>query len=454
MGSYHPSWRGVTFHDVVPAGVMTARAFLEACLERIAAREGVVRALVARIPDEEARRLADQSDRRRAAGRPLSPIDGMPIGIKDLIETADMPTQMGCRAYEGNWPRRDSAMVQALKAAGAIILAKTVTTELGMSEPGPTTNPWDPARTPGGSSSGSAAAVAAGFVPVAIGTQVLGSIIRPAAFCGNWALKPSQGAINRGERQATSQSTAGPHANCAEDAWLVAREISRRVGGDPGTPGLLGPLSPPAPLRPMRLGVLRTEAWPRIDAKSQELFTRYVRSLPVEVIWPEDHPLLARLEEAVGEAMAVGNMITAFENRPGFLNLPREKLSRRLLARLDASLAWDQQDYMVALARRAAMRAAHAAAAQVCDAILAPACPGPAPLWDPKAPDADANPRPTGDPAANAATSALGCPAFTLPVLAVDGLPMGVQVIGLPQQDAQVVAIGRWLYAAAPHLAV
>ncbi|NDG48309.1 MAG: amidase, partial [Rhodospirillales bacterium] len=206
---YHPSWRGLSFHGQVPTGATSPRAYLEACLERIAAHEPVVQAFVT-LNIEAARAAADAATTRRASGRPLSPIDGMPIAIKDLIETADMPTQMGCAAYAGHWPRRDSAMVGALREAGAIILGKTVTTELGMSEPGPTTNPWNAAHTPGGSSSGSAAAVAAGFVPVAIGTQVAGSIIRPAAYCGNWALKPTQGGIHRGERQGTSQSTAGP----------------------------------------------------------------------------------------------------------------------------------------------------------------------------------------------------------------------------------------------------
>jgi len=451
--TYHPSWRGVTFHDLVPAGAMSARAYLEHCLERIAAREHIVRAFVA-IDERGARAAADAATKRRAEGRPLSPIDGMPIAIKDLIETANLPTQMGCRAYEGNWPKRDSAMVQALREAGAIILAKAVTTELGMSEPGPTANPWNIARTPGGSSSGSAAAVAAGFVPVAIGTQVAGSIIRPAAYCGNWALKPTQGGVHRGERQGTSQSTAGPHANSPQDAWLVAREISRRVGGDPGTPGLLGPLTTPEPVRPARLGVLRTECWPRIDAASQEAFIRYVKSLPVEVVFPEHDPELAALEAAIADAMAVGTKITAFENRWAFRNLPREKLSRRMIARLDSSAAWLQDDYIAAMQARAAMRAAQAAIAPRYDALLALACPGPAPYWNPNAPGADANPRPTGDPSCNAATSALGCPAVSVPVMAVAGMPVGVQVIGQPHEDAKAMGIARWMAASAPAMVV
>ena len=153
----------------------------------------------------------------------------MPVGIKDLLETRDMPTQMGCAAYAGNFPRRDNAAVWALREAGAVILGKTVTAELGGAHPGPTTNPFDPGRTPGGSSSGSAAAVGAGMVPAAIGSQVGGSIIRPASYCGNFALKPTQGAINRGERQATSMSTHGPHAGCLEDVWSVAMAVAAIV---------------------------------------------------------------------------------------------------------------------------------------------------------------------------------------------------------------------------------
>ncbi len=445
---YDPAWRGLTFHDVVPTGAMDARAYLEGCLERTVTREPVVRAFVS-INIEGARAAADASVARRAAGRPLSPIDGMPIAIKDLIETADMPTQMGCEAYARNWPKRDSAMVQALREAGAIILAKAVTTELGMSEPGPTTNPWNAAHTPGGSSSGSAAAVAAGFVPVAIGTQVAGSIIRPAAYCGNWALKPTQGGIHRGERQGTSQSTAGPHGNAPEDIWAVAREISSRVGGDPGTPGVMGPMATPPARRPMRLAVMRTECWPRIDAESQEAFERFARGLGVELLWPEDHPLLAALERAVGNAMAVGTRITAFENRWAFRNLDREKISARMRARLDASAATTAEDYAALLAERAAMRAAHAAVAPLADALIAPACPGPAPVWNPLANDAADNPRPTGDPSCNAGTSALGCPAVTVPVLAVRGMPMGVQLIGQPHQDAAMLALARWMHEAA-----
>ncbi|MDP1964479.1 MAG: amidase, partial [Reyranella sp.] len=232
----YQDYKPLTFHDATPRfadGSDTPRAYLERCLETIAAREPVVKAFTA-INEAGARAAADASAARWTAGKPLSLIDGMPVAIKDLLETRDMPTQMGCAAFKGNFPRRDNAAVWALRQAGAVILAKTVTAELGGSHPGPTTNPFDPDRTPGGSSSGSAAAVGARMVPAAIGTQVGGSIIRPAAYCGNFALKPTQGGLNRGERQATSMSTHGPHAGCLEDMWQVAIEIANRAGGDRG----------------------------------------------------------------------------------------------------------------------------------------------------------------------------------------------------------------------------
>src|SRR5918995_1214163 len=252
---YDPrEFKALTFHDATRRfrdGSDTPRAYLERCLETIDKREPVVRAFVA-LNLAGARAAADASTARWKDGRPCSPIDGLPIGIKDLLETKDMPTEMGCEAYRGNFPKRDNAAVWALRQAGAVVLGKTATAELGGAHPPATTNPVDPARTAGGPSSGSAAAVAAGMVPAAIGTQGGGPIIRPASYCGNVALKPSQGGINRGERQATSQSTHGVHANCVEDMWQVGIEIAARAGGDRGSMGLMGPPSPPPLVRPER----------------------------------------------------------------------------------------------------------------------------------------------------------------------------------------------------------
>ena len=181
------TFKALTFFDITHEfsnSKRTPRTYLEECLNQITSKDGEIKAFVTSQP-ETARKLADESTKRWANGQQLSAIDGLPIGIKDLLETRDMPTEMGCEAYEGYFPGNDNAMVSALRDAGAVIVGKTVTAELGGSHPGPTKNPFDLDRTPGGSSSGSAAAVAARMLPAAIGSQVAGSIIRPAGYCGN-----------------------------------------------------------------------------------------------------------------------------------------------------------------------------------------------------------------------------------------------------------------------------
>ena len=452
--TYDPtSFRGLTWCDTLrrmAGGETTPRIYLEACLETIAGREPVVRALTA-VDEDGSRSAADASSRRWKEGRALSPIDGMPIGIKDLLETANLPTEMGCAAFRGNFPRRDNAAVQALRAAGAIILAKTVTAELGGSHPGPTTNPHDPARSPGGSSSGSAAAVAAGMMPAAIGTQVAGSIIRPAAWCGNVALKPSKGAINRGERQATSMSVHGVHANCLEDMWRVAIEIAKRAGGDPGHPGLAGPDHLPEPVRPDRLVVLYGEGWDALDPASASGFEAVCAGLAeagVEMVFPADDRLIGELERHLVGCMETCNLITGWENHWLFRNLvdqDPESISPRARAVLARAEALTPADYRDALERRTAAQRAGAAVLAGADGIVMLSCPGPAHVWQGDRPGEPLSPRPTGDPVFNAPSSYLFAPAVTMPLLAVDGLPVGVQVMGAPGADGRVTALAAWI---------
>jgi Asp-tRNA(Asn)/Glu-tRNA(Gln) amidotransferase A subunit family amidase len=463
MSIYSPrAFRALTWHDATPAfagGTDSPRAYLERCLETISAREPVVQAWVA-MNEAGAREAADASTARWKAGRALSPIDGLPIGIKDLLETRDMPTQMGCEAYRGNFPKRDNAAVWALREAGAVVLGKTVTTELGGTHPGPTTNPFDPARTPGGSSSGSAAAVAARMVPVTIGTQVGGSIIRPASYCGNFALKPTQGAINRGERQATSMSTHGPHAGSIEDMWLVAIEIARRAGGDPGRMGLFGPATPPPPRRPMTLAVMEAEGWRVTDDASRSAFEAVVTALRaqgVTVLRRGDHPLLDAFEAALEGVQALTGAITGWENHWGIRNLVAQNpdgVSQRTKNVLAAAEKLTPEDYRMLLLQREVMRSAHAALAPLVDALIAPASPGPAPLWSGEVPGQPLAKRPTGDAVYNTPSSALGAPVVTIPLTGVQGMPMGVQLLGQPHSDAQVTAIGRWMMEQIPAVEV
>src|SRR5215467_6286102 len=252
------------------SGAENPRDFLEACLANLSTWEPKVGAFV-NLNIEGARQAADRATARWRAGAPLSPIDGMPIGVKDIIETADMPTEMGSPLFDGWCSGRDAAAVAALREAGAVILGKTVTTEFAATEPRGTRNPWDPARTPGGSSSGSAAAVAAGLVSAALGTQVMGSIVRPASYCGCYGFKPSVGAINRGgSHDYLSQSCMGVLAATMEDAWQVTSEIAARAGGDPGYPGLVGPLRVPPAAKPRRLVFLETVGWQVASAGAKQ----------------------------------------------------------------------------------------------------------------------------------------------------------------------------------------
>ena len=449
----YADYKPLTFHDAARRftdGNDSPRAYLERCLETIAQREPVVKAFTA-VNETGARAAADASVARWKAGKPRSPIDGMPVAIKDLLETKDMPTEMGCAAMKGNFPKRDNAAVWALRQAGAVILGKTVTAELGGAHPGPTTNPFDPKRTPGGSSSGSAAAVGANMVPAAIGTQVGGSIIRPAAYCGNFALKPTQGGINRGERLATSQSTHGPHAGCLEDMWQVAIEIAKRCGGDRGTIGLMGPDSPPAASKPNRLIVLETEGWLELDDTTKAGFAQVLRQLEaagVTLIRRGDHPFVEALEKAIANGRAVCNGITSWENRwyqRGLLDAAPDGLSARAKATIAKAEAMTPDDYRINLLARQQAQLAHAAVASLADAAITLACPGPAPIWSGDVPGQPLAPRPTGDFVFNAPSSMLFAPAVTMPLMSVGGLPVGVQLVGQQHEDARMTGLARWV---------
>src|SRR5579862_4765268 len=243
------------------SGQLTPRQFLETSLELLDSWEPRIGAFVA-TNLQAARAAADRSSERWRAARPLSPIDGMPVGIKDIIETVDMPTQMGSPLFEGWRSEKDAASVRALRDAGAVIVGKTVTTEFAASEPRGTRNPWNTAHTPGGSSSGSAAATACGIISAGLGTQVISSTVRPASYCGVVGFKPTVNAINReGSHDYQSQSCTGIIAASLEDTWQVAHEIVALVGGDAGTPGMQGPDKAPAAQKPRSLAMLETAGW-------------------------------------------------------------------------------------------------------------------------------------------------------------------------------------------------
>jgi Asp-tRNA(Asn)/Glu-tRNA(Gln) amidotransferase A subunit family amidase len=433
----------LTFHDAVPRfrdGADTPRRYLERCLETIAAREPAVKAFAA-INIEGARRAADLSDARYKAGRPLSALDGMPVAIKDLYETRDMPTGLNSPIFEGRSTHRDAAHVYALRLGGAVVLAKATTTEFGMAAPPATRNPFDARRTAGGSSSGSAAAIGAGMLPVASGSQIRGSIVRPAAYCGNYALKPSFGALNRGggHSMSPSQGVLGIHAGCLTDMWRAAYHIADTVGGDPGQPGLFGEADPPPARRPARLVRLYSLGWSRTDEASKAAFERLLSELGAHatILSRTDDPRIEALERELEKIPDFLFPLLGYEMRwPArhYDEMAPGQMSETILGYLKPYLAMTPADYRAALEKRQKLRAVFAQALAVGDAFIAPSQPGPAPIG-----------MGIGDPIYGDVSSCLGAPAITLPLLAVEDVPFGVQVIGAPHADYALCGTARWL---------
>ena len=445
--SYAPgNFRPLSFFDRVPdflSGRDTPRDYLERCLATIASREPEVRAFVT-LNEAAARRAADESSARYRAGTPLSAVDGMPIGIKDLYETEDMPTQFGSALFKGHHTGRDAAAVFGLRRSGAIIIGKTVTTEFGFYDPGPTRNPFDASRTPGGSSSGSAAAVGARMIPAAIGSQVVGSLIRPAGYCGHIGYKPTFGALNRGGGgTGLSQACIGVHAGALEDMWAVACQIAATVGGDPGQPGLLGEAPLPAPEKPQRFIRLDTAGWQATDERTRRRFEDAVSRLAqlgVRIVSKADDAAVAEFESMIAEAREVTHDICGYELRWP-LKAYRERgpgaLSQDIAKRLEGWERLTPEQYRKALARREEIRRKQAAFRERAQGFITLSAPGAAPVG-----------MGTGDPAFALPGSLLGAPALSLPVLEVDGMPLGLQLVGYPHGDARLAGIAQWVMQA------
>jgi Asp-tRNA(Asn)/Glu-tRNA(Gln) amidotransferase A subunit family amidase len=417
-------------------GADTPRDFLERCLADLAALEPKIGAFV-NLNLAGARSAADRATARWREGRPLSKIDGMPLGIKDIIETADMPTENGSPLFAGFRSERDAASVAALREAGAVIVGKTVTTEFAASEPRGTRNPHDLRRTPGGSSSGSAAGVAAGMMSAALGTQVIGSTIRPASYCGCVGFKVTVGALNRGgSYDGLSQSSSGVLAASLDDAWQVAYEIAVRAGGDPGYPGLFGPASAPAPKKPRRVAFLETPGWATASADAKQAMADALARLKaagIEVLTPQSHPKVAAVETAIAQARPLSMRINGWESRWP-LNTYRDrdasKLSSVMLARLAEAEAMTLEEYRGDLVQRDKTRALYSGLAADCDACVSLSAPGAAPVGLES----------TGDPNCTVHVSLLGIPALSLPVLTDEGLPLGLQITGFINGDAETFA--------------
>ncbi len=423
--------------DRIARGAVRSVEAVEACLARIEALEPDIRAW-AWLDGAHALDQARALDAHRLSGRPVGPLHGVPVGIKDVIDTARIPTANGTPIDAGRVPVRDAALVARLRAAGAVIMGKTVSTELAYLHPGKTRNPHDPARTPGGSSSGSAAAVAAGMIPLAVGTQTGGSVIRPAAFCGAVGFKPSFGAIGRTGvlAQSPSLDTIGVFARSVTDAALISDTLFGHDPDDPATAPapsarLLDTASAAPPVTPT-LAFVRPPGWDDADGETRAAFGELAGLLG-------ERCFEAELPSAFDEAAAIRRRINFAEMAKfyyGHERRGRDAMSPVLREAMDEGKAIPARDYLSALDWPGVYNAGLGKIFDRCDAILCPAAPGPAPMGLES----------TGDAIFNGLWTLCGTPAVTLPLLELsDGMPMGVQLVGRRGDDARLLRTARWL---------
>jgi Asp-tRNA(Asn)/Glu-tRNA(Gln) amidotransferase A subunit family amidase len=401
------------------------------CLERIDAREAEVQAW-AFIDREHAMAQALALDSHRKHGRALGSLHGIPIGIKDIFDTADMPTELGSPLWTGRTPRNDAAAVACLRSAGAVIMGKTVTTEYAYYHPGKTKNPHDPGRTPGGSSSGSAAAVAAAMVPGAIGSQTNGSVIRPAAFCGVVGFKPTHGLIARTGALMLSRSLdhVGMFARSVEDVALIAEALVGFDEEDPDTRPLARPrfaeTAASEPPLPPRFAYVRSPAWRHADPVTKEAFVELLAALGEQANEIELGPrfdMVIDLHRTVMEVEMAHNLHRDYEQGRSQLSAPLRELIERGRERKAI-------DYARAVAAIASFNEALDPVFDEFDAILTPAAPGEAPRGLES----------TGNPVFCTTWTYLGVPSVTLPLLqSPAGLPIGVQLVGRRGNDARLL---------------
>ena len=406
----------------IRAGKTSAEAYVTACLERIAARDPHVRAFV--CLDAAAARERARAIDRDASAKLLA---GLPVAVKDVIDTADLPTQYNSPIYHGYRPRMDAACVALAKRAGAVVLGKTVTTEFASRMPGPTVNPHNAAHTPGGSSSGSAAAVADCMVPFAFGTQTGGSVIRPAAFCGVVGYKPSFGTINCAgmKHLAESLDTIGVIARTVADCALLVHATSARA-----LPDLTVAASAP------RLGLCRTSRWQRASAATHAVLERTAAMLSKRGAKVTDFELPAPFDRLYDEQSVISGFEAARAMMPEYLSQPA-LLSEHMRTQVERYIELPRQAYADAIrhAIECRRRFSDALAAAGVDALLTPSAPDEAP----------AGLESTGESLFNRNWTLLGLPCVTLPAGAgAAGLPIGAQFVADYGEDERLLRLAHW----------
>ena len=418
-------------------GDFSSEMLVRSCLQRIESREPSVHAWEHLDPDralEEAR----AADAGRRSGASTGSLHGLPVGVKDIFDTRDWPTENGTVLHAGRQPAEDAQTVSLLRSAGAVIVGKTVTTELAVYSPGKTTNPHDPGRTPGGSSSGSAAAVAASMVPLALGSQTNGSVIRPASYCGIYGYKPTHGLISRYGVLAQSPplDTIGGFARSITALAMLAEPLMAYDGRDlamhaRARPRLGDAVATEPPSRP-RFAFVRSPAWSHAEESTKSRFETLADSLGEScerLELPENFDAGLDCHRTVLCADLAKSFAPLYERG-------REALSEVLREMIEEGQCTLAVDYNRALDRVTVLRADLDRALQGYDAIITPATTGEAPRGLES----------TGSPMFCTLWTLTGAPAVSLPLLRGEsGMPIGVQLVGARHDDARLLRTARWL---------
>ena len=423
---------------LIRKGQLNSEQLVSQCLDRIEATDETIKAWVW-IDREHALEQARETDRIRRAGLATGSLHGVPVGLKDIIDTADMPTQRGTDIFKDRMAHGDARLVERLREAGAVIIGKTKTTELAYLHPTDTTNPHDPSRSPAGSSSGSAAAVAARQVPLAVGTQTGGSVIRPASFCGAFGLKPTRGMISRSGvfRTSAALDQIGAFGNTLEDVALLADSLGCYDQNDPASfarprPAMLAAAQAEAPIEP-------DFCWfdmphhNRLDNDAREGLERVLDALGERVKRVPVAPQLAALT-------AVHRTIYDYEiaRNVGLIQADyADQLSPEIIEAIERGRAIPEADYHEALEVKSLAEAFFASHFSKFDAIVAPSATGEAiPLSDGS----------TGDAVFCLPWTLAGLPCLSLPILTGEnGLPIGVQLVGAAEKDDRLLRAARWM---------
>lgn len=416
-------------------GTTTSLKLTSALLERIKLREPEIAAWAYLNPDF-AMAQANAADAALAAGEPRGPLHGVPIGVKDIIDTRELPTQNGCPIFEGNQPNTDATVVTRLKAAGAVIMGKTTTTELALLTPAKTKNPVDTTRTPGGSSAGSAAAVADFMVPAALGTQTAGSVLRPASYTGVYGFKPTLGLIPRKGvlMQSHTLDTVGMLTRSLEDVALLTEVLAQHDPDDATSISLscqnLTGAATTAPASQPRFALVKTPVWNETDSALQKAFDGLKKRL-------NDHCVEIEID-IFADIIEWQRVVQIAENAIYYgplLDEAPEHISKGLTQRIQNGRKEPVTAYIDAIINRPRAYDAVRAVLDQFDAIITPAAPGMAPKGF----------EITGSPIFNGSWTYLGVPTLSIPILQENGLPIGVQLVGKRCAEAHLLATAAWL---------